>query len=361
MMERPRCRKYGIIADVKAIFLGCACLVAALSPVFAASINQPGVGPGAGTRYATDAYPGFDNEEEMIKPSRKEPRLFGWITGPKKDDASAQFAYCQELMAQGSHSKAAKHLDALVRQWPTAAEAPQAQLKLAEIQFAELKDYDEAFSEYRYLIDFYSLNCDYNAIVDKLYEIAGIMREEGKTILFFRFRNTVDVRRAFECCVLRAPGAKWVKDAMLTIAELREEEGKFSEAVKVYENLRNIYPESAQALTALYRESKIRMAILREHEYNRSRCRDTIDFLKMAEASCDDRARAEIAEWKEQATRMLEDEAYAAARFYDSKTRTKRSAINAYERFLAEFPASSHADAVKIRLDELKNEKGDGK
>jgi outer membrane protein assembly factor BamD (BamD/ComL family) len=346
---------------VKAKILSCVYLAVAILPVFAASMSQPGVGPGAGTRYATDAYPGFDSEEEMVKPSRKEPRLFGWITGPKKDDSVSQFAYCEELMAEGSYSKAAKQLDALVRQWPTALEAPKAQLKLAELMFAQLQDFDEAFSEYRYLVDFYSLNCDYNVIVDKLYEIAGIMRKEGKTIMFFRFRNTVDVRRAFECCVLRAPGAKWAAAAMLTIAELREEEGKLTEAIKVYENLRNIHLGSPEAATALYRESKVRMAVLGEHEYNRSRCRDTIDFLKMAEANCEPEFKPEIKIWKDQAIRMLEDEAYAAAKFYDSKTRTARSAVNAYERFLAEHPASIHAEAVKARLEELKNVNGGGK
>ena len=330
----------------------------ALSTVVASSSAHPGTGPGAGTRYATDAYPGFDSEGEMIKPSRKEPRLFGWLNGPKKDGAAEQFAYCRELMEEESYSKAAKHLDALVREWPTAGEAPQAQLLLAEIQLEKLDDLDEAFAEYRYLLDFYSLQCDYNAIADKLYQVAQKMREEGKTVLFFRFRNTVDVRRAFECCVLRAPGAAWAPDAMLTVADLREEEGKFTEAVKVYENLRNLHPESAQAKRALYREAKTRMTVLREHEYNRSRSRDTIAFLKLAETGCEEQFAAEVSRWLAEARAVLERESYLAAKFYDSKTRTARSAINAYEGFLAEFPDGVYAGEVKRRLDELKNNGG---
>ena len=332
----------------------CACLLAALPQLLTADVSRPGIGPGAGARYATDAYPGFDSEEEMVKPSRKEPKLFAWFNGPKKDDAASQYAYCLELIADGSYSKAVKQLDALVREWPTAPEAPKAQLKLAELQLEKLDDLDEAFAELRYLVDFYSLQCDYDASVGKLYDIAGKMREEGKTILFFRFRKTVDVRRAFECCVLRAPGAQWAPAAMMTIADLREEEGRFSEAIKVYENLRNIHPERPEAKSALYREAKVRMVVLREHEYNRARCRDTISFLKSAEAGCDSAVKEEIAQWRLEAQKVLEDEAYAAARFYDSKTRTPRSAINAYERFLAEFPASVHAEEAKRRLEELK-------
>lgn len=332
----------------------CACLAVAIAPVFAASPTQPGTGPGAGTRYATDAYPGFDDEEEMVKPSRKEPRLFGWFTGPAKDAPEEQFAYCGELIRSGSYSKAAGGLDALVREWPNSPRSAEAQRMLAELRLEKLDDLDEAFAEYRYLLDFYSLQCDYNAIADRLYEIAGKMREEGKTILFFRFRNTVDVRRAFECCVLRAPGARWAPAAMLTVADLREEEGKYAEAIKVYENLRNIHPGSPEALVALYRESGARMKVLREHGYNRMRCRDTVGFLKIAEAGCRDREKEEIAGWLEEARGMLEEEAFRSARFYDSRTRTVRSAVNAYERFLAEFPGSVHAAEVKERLEELK-------
>ena len=64
--------------------------VAALWCSLAAVAVSPGVSPGPGIRYATDAYPGFDSEDELLKPSRKEPRWFGWINGPKKDTAAEQ-------------------------------------------------------------------------------------------------------------------------------------------------------------------------------------------------------------------------------------------------------------------------------
>jgi hypothetical protein len=39
--------------------------------VATASVQHPGVGPGSSVRYATDAYPGFDNDDENVNPSRK--------------------------------------------------------------------------------------------------------------------------------------------------------------------------------------------------------------------------------------------------------------------------------------------------
>ena len=188
--------------------------------------EQPGLGPGLpNARYATDAYPGFDSEEDNVKPERKEPRWFQFIRGPKRDTAADQYAYCQELVKEENWSKACWELDALVRNWPTAPEAWKAQQQMAEIRLTRLDDAEEAFKDYRYLLDFYSLQCDYKAVADKLYQVAGILKLEGKEIMFVRFANTVDVRRAYEMCILRAPGAAWVPDAMLIVAGLREDEG----------------------------------------------------------------------------------------------------------------------------------------
>lgn len=317
--------------------------------------EDPTLGPGpGGARYATDAYPGFDCEEDDVKPERKEPRWFQFILGPKCENAADQYAYCQELVKDENWSKACRELDALVRNWPTAPEAWKAQRQMADIRLEKLGDTEDAFADYRYLLDFYSSQCDYAATADRLHDVAGVMKLEGKEIMFVRFANTVDVRRAYETCVLRAPGASWVPDAMLVIAALREDEGKYTEAIKVYENLRNLYPESDEAKSAIVREASVRMIVLNDHGYNRARVRDTVDFLKMALLCCRPGDVAGIQGHLDAAQALLEDEAYRGARFYDSTTRTKRSAINAYEQFLKDYPQSEHADEIKARIEDLK-------
>jgi len=314
----------------------------------------PGVSPGPGLRYATDAYPGFDSESEIVNPSKKEPKWFSWINGPNRDTPSGQLAYCEGLAKEGSYSKAAKHLDALVREWPSSPEAPKAQEALANMLLEKLEDYPEAFAEFRYLLDFYSLQCDYAKVADTAYKVANMMRAEGKTIMFFRFDNTVDVRRAFEACVLRAPGAKWAPEAMLAIGDLRCDEGKYSEAVKVYENLRSLHPGTPEAVAGIRKEADVRMKVLADHEYNRARCTDTVKFLESALSLCADADKDEISRHLADAKMLLEEEAFAAAKFYDSRTRTRRSALNAYERFAADYPESAHADEAKRRIEELK-------
>lgn len=339
---------YGMQKVILSAFL----LTAAVA--LAQQADSVGASPGPGIRYATDAYPGFDPDQESLRPERKTPRWFSFLSRPKRATPKEQFAYCEELAYDFDWPKAAEQFDALVREWPTSEEAPEAQRRYAEILLDQADDPAEAFAELRYLVDFYSFRCDYNATVDKMYELAGRLRAEGKTIVFFRFRNTVDVRRAYEACVLRAPGAKWAPAAMLTIGELREEEGRYEEAIRVYENLRNLHFGSPEAKAAVVREAAARMRLLASHGYNRARCLDTVRYLSSARRMVEGEAIDEIERMAAEANDLIAEEAYQAARFYDSPMRTKRSAINAFERFLAEYPASPRAEAVRVRVAELK-------
>ena len=82
--------------------------------------------------------------------------------------------------------------------------------------------------------------------------------------------------------------------------------------------------------------------------------RETIDFLSSALRSCRPDDAARIGEQLAEARALTEEEAYRGAAFYDSPTRTLRSAVSAYERFLADYPAGERAEAVRARVGELK-------
>ena len=312
--------------------------------------------PGPGTRFATDAYPGFDSEDNIVEAGRKTPRLFG-RGGPEKDNAADQFAWAVACVSNQNWSAARKGFDALVRTWPTADEAPRAQKALADILYTHDLEYENAFREYKYLADYYSTQCDFDATVSNMYAMAKLMRQAGKDFMFFHFDNTVDVRRAFEAVVLRAPGAAYAPEAMMTIGQLREDEEAYEQAQQVYETVRNLYPLTPEAKDSVYREAKVRMQILKDHPYNRTRCLDTISFLKLAlTTGADVSTRPDLERWRDEAVALLEDEAFKAAKFYDSRTRTKESAIAAYEKFLKEYPVSVHAEAANARLKELRQE-----
>ncbi len=316
--------------------------------------DLPGT-PGATQRLATDVFPGFDTEN-AARPERKEPKWFAFWNGPEKDNSAEQFAWCQACEREGDLSAACKGYDALVREWPTAPQAARAQLRHAELLLEDL-DYEESFKAYRYLLDFYSSDCDYDAVAAKMYQIVELMRETGKSWLFFHFANTVDVRLAYESLILRAPGASFVPAAMLTVAGLREDEGKFEQAVSVYENIRSLHPNTPEASDALAREARVRMQLLDEHGYNRMRVQDTIDFLKLGVRSdVPGAVRRQLEEYLAKAQALAEDEAWKAASFYDSRTRTRRSAVSAYKLFIEDYPNSVHAAEARERIEQLNGE-----
>ena len=331
-----------------------AAAIAAFASAFATSADTPYNGPSVGPRYATDAYPAFETTGSQTISPRKEPRWFSWFTGPKKDTPAEQFAWAAECEAAGNRSKAARAYDALVREWPFSKEAPAAQTRLAEIRLVRDEDFTEAFAEFRYLLDYYPLQCDYAEFSKRLYDTACTMRREGKRMMFMRFANTAEVRRAFEAVVLRAPGAAFAPAAMQAVAELREDDDEQEQAIEVYANLRSVYPGSREAADSYIREAAARMCVLRRHGYNRDRRRDTISFIRMALRHVSGRdARDTLQECLAEALEVEEREDWESAKFYDSPTRTKRTAADAYRKFLEKHPAGEHAPAARSRLGEL--------
>ncbi len=328
-----------------------------LLPIFLiASAVALAVTPGPGSHYATDAYPGFDNDENILPQERKTQSYFWWRRA-KFNDPKEQLSYARALVEDKSYSSALTAYNALVAKWPISNEAILAQEELADTYLYKLNDPIVALEEYKYLVDFYSSSCDYDRVMSKMYETAKKMRENGKRIVFFKFANTADVRRAFEAVVLRAPGALFAPEAMYTIVQLRVLEEEYAEAIDVCKTIRNRYSNSTQAKDALYKEAELRMILLRAHEYNRDRCLNTLSFMDMASRSTKNADhQVQFLKWRAETAAIVEKSAYESVKFYDSITRKKRGTINAYEGFLRDYPASSYAQKVRERLAELKSQ-----
>ena len=238
-----------------------------------------------------------------------------------------------------------------MREWPAAKEAPQAQLRLVQLLAGPLEDYEEAFDQLEYLLDFYARDCQYLDLVAYGYRLVNTMVERKKSWFGFSFLSNRLVRQHYESVVRRAPGAPYVAEAMLKIADLREQDSQYEEAVKVYATLQSKYPAAAEAREAAYREARARMWLCRRLAYNIPRCRDTAGYLKMTLARLPDLGQAaELKGWADELEGYMEEDAYRRAKFYDSRQRTRHAARASWERFLAEHPASPHADAVRARL-----------
>jgi len=151
-----------------------------------------------------------------------------------------------------------------------------------------------------------------------------------------------------------------VPEAMLKIADLREQDQQYEEAVLVYAALINRFPASAEAKAAAYLQAKARMWLVRRLAYNLPRCKDTASYLQMTLRRLPDHPQAEeMKSWLDELKAYMAEDAYVRAKFYDSRQRTAHAAAASYERFLEEYPDSVHAEEVSRRLDELRGLKPD--
>lgn len=340
------------------------CLMAAATmAAFAASAASPhrvaGSGPGSNSQWATDQYPGFDGLDDLPTPEKKDKgwlwRWFG-VGKPARESAPLQLEWARQLEAKGDYKGAVKAYDALVREWPAMPEAPLAQFQMAYVQETYLQEYGEAFEEYAYLLDFYPGNCPFSKVVAEQYRLVNLMMDTRRMFLGLSFTGNRELRQAYERVVRRAPGADYVPAALLRIADLREQDHDYEEAVKVYSSLRSRYAGTAEARQALYLEAKDRMWLVRRLAYNLPRCKDTESYLRLALRRDPSHPGAEeMRTWLKELRDYMSQDAWTRAKFYDSRQRTRHAAIASYEKFLSEHPDSSHADEARARIAELKN------
>ena len=326
----------------------------AFTSIFAAPSHRiAGSGFGGMSPYATDAYPGFDGLDDIKKPEKREK---SWFLGVSCDNAKDQWAYALEMEAVGEYRKARRACDALVREWPSAPEAAKAQLRLSEIWAKYYEDWENAFEALSYMLDFYSQDCDYLDLVNRQYEYTNKIVEEDKTFLGFSVVSTRVIRQNYESIVRRAPGAPYVPDAMLKIADLREQDYQYDEAVQVYASIISKFPFHSQSRIAVYRQAKARMWLVRRLSYNSVRCKDTANYFKMMIPKYPDLPEIEeMKTWEKELLAYMEKDEYEKAKFYDSRQRTRHASVNAWKRYLEEHPSSPYAEEIKKRIAELES------
>jgi len=323
-----------------------------------------GSGPGGYSQWATDHYPGFEGLDELPVPEKKEK---GWlrewlgIGAPEGATAAEQLAVAKKLEEEGEFKDAVKAYDTLVRVWPASVEAPEAQYSVARVLEEHLEEYADAYEEYAYFLDFYPSDGDYAKTVEAQYKLVNLLHDTRGFFLGMTFTGNRELRQLYERIVRRAPGADYVPAVMLRIADLRVQDADHEEAVKVYSTVRSRYPGTKEARQAMYLEAKSRMWLVRRLAYNLPRCKDTESYLKLALRGDPSHPNAEeMRTWLTELTDYLSKDAWERAKFYDSRQRTRHAAVTAYERFLSEYPDSSHAEEARARIRILREGDNEG-
>jgi len=320
--------------------------------------DRPVSADGLDAGYATDAYPGFEPKQKR-EPEFKEKSFWYSV---KRDSPEAQLDFAHAFETNGNVKAAAKAYEALVREWPASAVAAEAQRRKASILTRLAGDkndmslYADAFDEYEYLMYYFPGLCNYAKIADLQYKIAIHLQDEKKSMFGFKYDSNREKRLRFESVVRLAPGSSWVPDAMLTIGDLRIGDDELQEAAAVFDNIVTRFPKTEQAKEAVFKACKCRYDLVMRQEYNASRCRNALNGMKMALTRYPDLNEADVLNgWIKELSDMLEENAWNNAVFYDTRQRTKQAAVSAYERFLAEFPESSHRGEAVARIEAIKS------
>lgn len=297
--------------------------------------------------YATDMFEGFDALDSKSQIEQKSPSFWN---GVDAQSPAEQFALANAHRQAGKTNAARKAYDALVAKWPASPEAPDAQLAIAEI-LEKSGSLERAFNEYEYLLSFYSGHCSVYDILDRQFRIANALLGKEKSFLGLDLGGTDDQRLRFEKIVRSAPRAPKVPELLLVIGSIREEEREFIEAIAVYDGLINRFPKSQFALEAAYRSARCRRELSLAQSENEGRCRNSVAFLKsVLDRMPDHPMHKEIQAWHDELYRLLVEQNYRKAVFYDTEQRNREAAKSAYRSFLKEFPNVPQAAEISARL-----------
>jgi len=325
--------------------------LAALLAAAAVCPGQAQSGYSGSTRgYATDSFEGFESFDVDDRTPQKKKSF--WYSVDAATPA-AQLEYAAKLEAEGRSKAARKAYEALVREWPTAPQAAQAQFALAQL-FEKAQKFDRAFDEYQYLLTFFAGHCPYNEVLDRQFRIANFLLHNNTSMFGWILNGMDTIRERFEQIVRNAPRSAIAPEVMLIIGSIRVSEKELPEAIAVYDGLRNRFPTTPQAVTAGFLAAKCRYELAVLHNYNEPRCREAIAFFKSVLAREPNHPqKAQMTAWLNELTALLIEQNYRQAVFYDTKQRNMAAAKAAYRRFLSEFADSKYAQQVRDRLAEL--------
>lgn len=326
--------------------IGAAVLATAWCSSFAQQTGRSGFHRG----YATDSFEGFEALDQEDRLPQKKKSI--WY-GVREATAAAQLDYALRREALGRDRAARKAYEALVREWPTAPQAAEAQLALAAL-FERTGKFERAFDEYQYLLTYFAGHCPYNEVLDRQFRIANHLLHNNRSMFGWMLSGTDSIRERFEQIVRNAPRSPIAPEVMLIIGGIRVSAQELPEAIAVYDGILNRFPASPQATHAAYLAAQCRYDLAVKHTYNEPRCREAIAFSKALLARLPNHPQKEqLTVWLNALTEQLVEQNYQRAVFYDTRQRNVTAAQAAYRRFLSEFADSKYAEPVRARLVEL--------
>jgi len=269
---------------------------------------------------------------------------------------SGQWTYALETRNKGRLDRAKRRFRYLVRRWPNAKEAPDAQKAYADVLYAQ-GELDDAFNAYQYLIDNYSDRMtDYSSVLALQFEVAQkIMKRRRMRWIFGGYKAPEYAAEYFRHVVRNGPEWPRAPEALYMVGTCYEKGDELEEAVVAFADVGYRYPDSPLAEKAAW--ARIRcIEKIREDFPNSPDALDRVVTATTVYLSTypNSERNGEIVLLRNKLYEIKAGKAFDVGRFYEKVPKKPESAILAYEQMTEQFPKSKRVPKAKERIAALK-------
>ena len=282
----------------------------------------------------------------------------GWtlFLRPAKSNPKDQLAYAKELLRQGELRAATRQFKALSIFWPASPEAAPAQHEYAQL-LEKRGHLFKAFDEYEYLIDHYTGQFPYDAVLERQFNIAIILmnRKKGKFLFFPGFSAPERAVPLFEKIIENGPEWSKAPETQYLIGRAYELSGQYELAVVAYMASEYRYPNSPFVEKSSYGKTQC-LYLLAQESPNDDQARDEAwaALIMFQNAYPKSENITAIQEYRKTIYRQRAKAAYDKGYYYDRIAKKPKAAIIEYDSLVKLFPDSDWTGLAQIRLAELK-------
>ncbi len=276
-----------------------------------------------------------------------------WERGRAKD----QLQVAQEALDEGDIGRAIKAAKRVVARWPLSDYAPDAQYVLGRA-YEEKGFYEKAFKTYQELIEKYPKSSQYQEVLERQFQIAGMFLD-GRWFRLWNYIPTLPsmerTSKMYSQIVGNGPFSPVGPKAQMNIGAAREKQEEYRLAVQAYIRAADRYHDlPGVAEDAVFKAAKAWHQQANKAEYDQGTAGEAIDTYNDFALLFPGDPRVTEAR---QAVKDLRDEqasgAFLIARYYEQKRRWLAAEIY-YNEVLLRNPESQFSEAARQRLAELK-------
>ncbi len=296
------------------------------------------------------------------------PETNRW-TNPKydvKDTPEEQLKFAKTFYAAKDYKKAAAELEKLIRSYPKAREAAEAQYFIG-LSLEDQSRLYEAFKAYQKLVEKYPFSERFTDVIEKQYQTGErLLKGEGRK---GKFVTTViggeyDIIDIFRTVIKNAPYGKYAAPSQYQIGLYLTEKGLYQEARDEFEKVINDYPDSEWVKAAKYQIALADAKRSTSAEYDQKVTKAAVDefqeFVKVypdAELSAQAQEQVRLLREKEAENNFLVARFYEKQKSYDSARIYYQAVIDHYEGSPWVAKASGQLAAMDAKLAKEKNAK----